>query len=245
MPESTQFHVGLTPDAVIDAAVVLTRESHLFSWSIRDLAKRLNVAPSIIYHHVGGKELLCRGVVERLLQSLAAPDPSLEWHEWFRTILFELEPLVRAYPGVAKWLLMHGPSFVGVVSLIETGISTLERAGFGDDTAYAYSVMLNNAMMTIAVSDDRKQHEADGPRDHATMAQDFAKVVKNAPHTQMLIHTMMTPFAGEPEHAAEAHSDYYRFVVETTIAGLESRLERSSESLAQPHHTLNDDHHNQ
>lgn len=245
MPESTHFHVGLTPDAVIDAAVDLTRESHLFSWSIRDLAKRLNVAPSVIYHHVGGKDLLCRGVVERLLQSIVEPDPSLEWSDWFREILFELEPLVRGYPGVAKWLLMHGPSFEGVIPLVESGIATLQRAGFGDRTAYAYSIMLNNAMMTIAVSDDRRQHEADGPRDHAAMAQEFAKVVDNMPHSQMLIRTMMTPFVGGPERAQRAHSDYYRFVVDTTIAGLETQLERLLQSLAQAHDALHDDHHNQ
>lgn len=78
------FHVGLTPDAVIDAAVELTRESHLFSWSIRDLAKRVGVNPSTIYYHVGGKDLLCRRVMERIATDLMIPDPSLGWQDWFR-----------------------------------------------------------------------------------------------------------------------------------------------------------------
>ena len=44
MTDSGRFHVGLTPERVVDAAVDLTRESHLMSWSIRDLASRLGVA---------------------------------------------------------------------------------------------------------------------------------------------------------------------------------------------------------
>ena len=227
MPESTPFHVGLTPDGVIDAAVDLTQESHLFSWSIRDLAKRLGVAPSVIYHHVGGKDLLCRGVVERLLLELTPPDPSLDWQAWFRELLLALEPLVTTYPGVAKWLLMHGPTFAGAVSIIETGMSALQRAGFGEHTGFAYSLMLNNTMMTIAAGDDRRQHEADGPRDHAAMMHDFASVVHNMPNAEALIQSMVAPFAGKPENAARARSAYYRFVVETTIAGLEAWLEEA------------------
>ncbi|MFT0846915.1 TetR/AcrR family transcriptional regulator [Actinomycetaceae bacterium L2_0104] len=224
MPESTSFHVGLTPEGVIDAAVDLTQESHLFSWSIRDLAKRLNVAPSVIYHHVGGKDLLCRGVVERLLLTLPSPEPSLDWQEWFRELLFSLEPVVCTYAGVAKWLLMHGPTFAGVVSIVETGMSALQRAGFGEYSGFAYSLMLNNTMMTIAAGDDRRQHEADGPRDHAAMMQDFAAVVHNMPNAEALIRSMVAPFASAPEDAAKARSTYYRFVVDTTIAGLEAWL---------------------
>ncbi len=226
MPESMSFHVGLTPEGVIDAAVDLTQETHLFSWSIRDLAKRLNVAPSVIYHHVGGKDLLCRGVVERLLLSVSVPDPSLDWQDWFRELLFSLEPVVCTYPGVAKWLIMHGPTFAGVVSIIEVGMSSLQHAGFGEHTGFAYSLMLNNTMMTVAAGDDRRQHEADGPRDHAAMMQDFSTVIENMPNAKALIHSMVAPFAGAPEDAAKARSSYYHFVVETTVAGLEAWLEQ-------------------
>ena len=52
------YHVGLDTGAVIDAAVELSRGAGLTAWSLRDLAERLGVAPSVIYHHVGGRELL-------------------------------------------------------------------------------------------------------------------------------------------------------------------------------------------
>lgn len=80
------FHAGLTPAVVVDAAVELTRSSHLFSWSMRDLASRLGVAPSVIYHHIGGKDRLCRQVVERVLDQLELPPHDLGWQDWFRAL---------------------------------------------------------------------------------------------------------------------------------------------------------------
>ena len=92
------FHVGLTPERIVDVAVELTRESHLFSWSVRDLAGRLGVAPSVIYHHVGGKDLVCRRVVERALAHIELPSADLSWQEWFRELLYAIGPSPRAIP---------------------------------------------------------------------------------------------------------------------------------------------------
>lgn len=72
---AASFHVGLTADRVVDAALELTSESHLMGWSIRDLARHLGVAPSVVYHHVGGKDILSRRVAERVLMRMVTPDP--------------------------------------------------------------------------------------------------------------------------------------------------------------------------
>ena len=153
----------------MDAAVELTRESHLMSWSIRDLAGRLGVAASVIYHHVGGKDLLCRRVVERMLEQIVPPEPSQPWQQWFRELLHTAGPLAAAYPGTAKWMLMHGPTLPAVLPILDAGVATLQRAGLGEQAPFAYALLLNNAMLTVSMGDDRLQHEGDGPRDHATM----------------------------------------------------------------------------
>lgn len=219
------FHVGLTPALVIDAAVELTRESHLVNWSIRDLAGRLGVAPSGIYHHVGGKDLLCRRVVERVLDRIEVPPTELDWQEWFRQLLYAIGPLVAQYPGVAKWMLMHGPTVPAVLPTLEAGTAALRRAGFGKRTPFAYSMLLNNAMSTISISDDRLQHEGDGPRDHATMMAEFQALPTASDDVRALGREFIRPFAEGGEAAAEVRQAYYRFVVDTTIAGLAVSLQ--------------------
>ncbi|MFT3834778.1 MAG: TetR/AcrR family transcriptional regulator C-terminal domain-containing protein [Micropruina sp.] len=218
------FHVGLTPDRVVDAAEELTRESHLMSWSIRDLAGRLGVAPSVIYHHVGGKDLLCRRVVERVLVRIELPDAELSWQAWFRTLLHSVQPLAGEYPGVAKWMLMHGPTIPAVLPVLEAGMAILRRAGFGDRTELAYAVLLNSAMLTISMSDDRLQHEGDGPRDHATMMTEFRQLPTASDDVRAMGRDFLRPFAEGGETAARMRIAYYHFTVDTTIAGLASTL---------------------
>ncbi len=217
---ATPFHVGLTPERIVDVALELTRGSHLLGWSIRDLAGRLGVAPSVVYHHIGGKDRIARRVVERVLGGLARPDPELEWRDWFRTLLLDGYPVVSAAPGVAHWLLMHGPTFPSVLPIIEGGIGALQRAGFGDRAGFAYSALLNNAMLTISIGDDRLVHEEDGPRDHATMMDEFRRAAEGHAGVAPLLDAFITPFAQGGAAAADQRAAYYRFVVETTIAGL-------------------------
>lgn len=226
MVESAPFHVGLTPERVVDAAVELTRESHLMSWSIRDLAGRLGVAASVIYHHVGGKDLLCRRVVERMLEQIVPPEPSQPWQQWFRELLHTAGPLAAAYPGTAKWMLMHGPTLPAVLPILDAGVATLQRAGFGEQAPFAYALLLNNAMLTVSMGDDRLQHEGDGPRDHATMMAELRQMPTASAEVRAMGQELIAPFAEGGELAAQRRWDYYRFVVDTTIAGLDATLGR-------------------
>ncbi|GAA1695663.1 TetR family transcriptional regulator [Microbacterium sediminicola] len=214
------FHVGLTPESVIDAAVGLTRESHLFTWSIRDLAATLGVAPSVIYHHVGGKDLLCRAVTERVFQQILLPPAELEWQEWFRTLLYGIGPLAARYPGTAKWMLMHGPTIPAVLPTVEAGMAVLRRGGFGESTSIAYSLLLNTAMLSIAIGDDRLQHEGDGQRDHATMMREFEQVSSAAPGARELGQRIIGPFVAGGADAQGFRMQHYRLAIDVTIAGL-------------------------
>lgn len=214
------FHVGMTPERIVDVAVELTRESHLMSWSIRDLAGRVGVVPSVIYHHVGGKDLLCRRVVERVLARIDAPAAELPWQDWFRALLLSAGPLFADYPGAAKWMLMHGPTLPAVLPLVETGMAVLHRAGFGDRASFAYAMLLNNAMLTVSMGDDRIQHEGDGPRDHATMMTEFSRLPDASPAVREMGERFIGRFAEGGEEAARMRWDYFRQVVETTIAGI-------------------------
>ena len=215
------FHVGITPERVVDAAEELTRDTHLMTWSIRDLAGRLGIAASGVYHHVGGKDSLCREVVERVLARIEVPDLQLTWQEWFRTLLFQAGPVVAEYPGVAKWMLMHGPTLPAALPVLEAGMSILGASGFGERAAFTYAVLLNNAMLTISMGDDRLQHEGDGPRDHATMMTEFAEMTAGSAPAKAMGRELIQPFAEGGDAAEQLRWEYYRSAVNITIAGIE------------------------
>lgn len=219
-PKSTATRAGLTPERIVDAALALTDGRGLHTWSLRDLAKALEVAPSVIYHHVGGKDELSRRVVGRVVAAMEAPDPALAWQDWFRALLYPARAILRRYPGTAMWLVMHGPTFEHLMPIVDAGISVLERAGFGDDTGLAYSAALNSAILTVAASDERLVHADDGSRDHAQIVRDFERISADHPGARVL----MAEIAGYADDSETAGERYYRFVIDTTLAGLERLL---------------------
>ncbi|ADD42940.1 TetR/AcrR family transcriptional regulator [Stackebrandtia nassauensis] len=219
-PKSTATRAGLTPERIVDAAMALTEGEGLHTWSLRDLAKKLDVAPSVIYHHIGGKDELSRCVVERVITAFDRPDPELDWPDWFRALLYPARAKLRAYPGVAMWLMMHGPAFEHLIPIIDDGIAALERAGFAERTGLAYTAILNSAMLTVAAADERKVHADDGSRDHAAIMRDFERVGADSPGVGVL-KEVITSFTDTAEETGE---HYYRFVIDTVLAGLEQQL---------------------
>lgn len=220
MPEDAPFHVGLTPQRVVDVAVDLTRESHLLGWSVRDLARRLDVAASVLYHHVGSKDLIVRRVVERVLAGVDLPDEGMSWQDWFRALILPARRVIGAHPGVAKWLLLHGPTLTLTTPTVEAGVAALQRAGLGDHAALAYATLVNNTLAAVAMGDDRRLVEDDGPRDHATMLAELASAT--SPAMTLIAATLVAPFVGDADAVREAEDAYFSFILETTIAGLET-----------------------
>lgn len=220
---TTPFHPGITPELVVDAAVSLTHDSHLYGWSIRDLARELGVTPSVIYHHVGGKDLIAKSVAERVIATIELPSEHLDWREWFRTLLTDsIYPVIVAHPGVAKWLLMHGVPFLAAVGVFETGIGKLQQNGFGAGAPMVYAAIMNSAMMTVSLGDDRLLHEDDGPRDHAAMMGEFRGAFAGHPLLEPLSEEFFGSLAVGGETAARMRRSYFGYAVDVTLAGVTS-----------------------
>jgi len=223
------YHAGLTTDAVVDAAVELSRETGLTVWSLRDLAQKLGVAPSVIYHHVGGREALNHLVAGRVMALVGLPTQVMPWRQWFREALFPIRPVLRTYPGTARWVLLHGPVLADLAPVIDSGIASLRRDGFGQEAAIAYAALVNTAMMMIAGADDRILYEGDAPRDQASLIRGIEGVSAHSEGISQVTRDLLVQFTGSPEEIAAAQDHYYRFVLERLMDGLELRL-RSGET---------------
>lgn len=212
--------VPLSAALVVNAALELTDGRGLNSWTQRDLARRLGVAPSVLYHHIGSRDQVVRGVVERVITGHPVPSPNLPWQDWFRHALLTHRPLLIRYPGVAKWLLMHGPSFPETAQEFDAGITVLERAGFVRP-AMAYTMLYNTAILTISLTDDRLETGDDGPRDHGAMLAAFEPLEQQSRGMAAVVREMVRPLAEDQEAADELHETYYRLVVDSMLAGVD------------------------
>ena len=163
-----------------------------------------------------------------VLALVGLPTAVMPWRQWFRETLYPIRPALADYPGTARWLLMHGPVFPGIAPVVDAGIASLEQAGFGRDTALAYTSMVNTAMMTIATIDDRLLHEDDGPRDHATLIRDLGRIAAGSTGISLVTRDLLTQFTGSQEDIAAAQDRYYRYTLERLMDGLEASLHADS-----------------
>ncbi|QCR19719.1 TetR/AcrR family transcriptional regulator [Agrococcus sp. SGAir0287] len=226
MTDDAPFHAGLTPDRIVAEAVALTRETHLMGWSVRDLARRLDVAASVLYHHVGGKDVIVRRVVEHVIAQISIPDADLPWQDWYRALVLPAREIIGAHDGVAKWLLMHGPTLEPLLPTVERGVQVLLRDGFGDHAAMAYAAIVNNALSALAMGDDRRLVEDDGPRDLETMRTAMRAADADQGVLELIVSSMIDPFVGDEAATRAGEAWYVAFILETTLVGLDAMRAR-------------------
>jgi AcrR family transcriptional regulator len=85
---------------ILDATLALAEERGLDAVTMRAVADRLGVTPMALYRHVGDKQGLLDGLVERLLDELPPLDPDAPWNERLRTAALGLREAARRHPQV-------------------------------------------------------------------------------------------------------------------------------------------------
>ena len=205
---------GLNRELIVDAAVQLTSEVGLTGWSLRELAARLGVASTAIYHHVGHREDLLAAVAARLVAEVPRVDPGLDWRDWFEQTLLGIRSTLWRYPGVAHWFMMHGPSIPEAADIVDAGVGCLERAGFGDDSAFAYSLLFNQGVGTVAFSQDRITEGApDGRRDFDSLSAGLSRVAERSTGAAKLVEFLLTPMINDHDGVEQAFRRSLRVVM--------------------------------
>jgi AcrR family transcriptional regulator len=211
----------VTADGIIDAAMRLTVEHGLENWTVRQLAAAVDAYPAVIYHHVGDRDAVVKEVCERVLMRLPVPDADLPWRRWFGDVLVGMRPVLREYPGSARRIMLFELSVSSSAILIERGVGTLLRAGFGEESVLVHTVLMSTAFQHIAMEDDR-DHQVRARFDNAETFlayRDRQDKPGLAAMAEALGETME-----KPEMAAGYFGLVYEYAVARCLVGVEARL---------------------
>jgi AcrR family transcriptional regulator len=211
----------ITADKIIDAAVEVTGELGLDGLSIRQISTRLDVWPGVIAYHVGDREAVVMGVLDRVIARIPIPGDDVPWRDWFRAVMSEGRTILRQYPGVARRLCAVGPNVPSALPTIDTGIRVLMKAGFGEHAPEAYRYLFNSAFTLVAVEDDRGQFptaRADMGRAMAAFAGDESQPGLSAAGTTARARST------DPEAIAAQETEFFLFTVERSLDGAEAML---------------------
>lgn len=134
---------ALTKDRVVAAALALLDAHGLEAFSVRDLAKALDVYPASIYWHVQSRNQLLADMVASVLRPIAPVVAHPRWQDWLRDLFHRYRVAVQRHPAIAPLIGAQLVSNASIdLGLIETMLQVLVQAGFqGARLRQAFSVV--------------------------------------------------------------------------------------------------------
>ncbi|MBO0851096.1 MAG: TetR/AcrR family transcriptional regulator C-terminal domain-containing protein [Pseudonocardia sp.] len=140
-------------DSVLAAALEVADATGVAGLSMRAVAERLDVTAMALYRHVGDKQQLLDGLVERLLLTLPPPDPALPWRERLATLSAAMRQTARDHPRVFPLLLQRPAITPGAQRVREWVYQALRDAGAAEELIPRIERVLSTFVLGFAASE--------------------------------------------------------------------------------------------
>ena len=221
---------SLDRDIVIQAALAEIDEKGAEAFTMRDLARRLDVFPTAIYWHVPTRNHILADVAAEMFRNVVPKRRSKDWRTALRTTFLRFRQGMRRHPNVAPLI---GTQMIGNASIdlgfAEGVLETLDRAGLaGDSLVAAYNAVVASLVGFVA------QEFSPIPTDGTAQWQlDIRKRLIEADPKRYPVLTANLPdlanqaFILRWQNGSEAPLDAsYKAYIEQVIAGIESLTRR-------------------
>lgn len=218
-PVNTGRRAGLSQEKITEAAKTLTREHGLENWSIRDLALRLQVSPSVIYHYFNNRDAIVNTIIANLVGGVPLPDEGLEWKAWFMALAQNLRPVLLEHPGVTERM-MYGNLSAEMLPILEVSFRKLHEAGFRRYATQAYTMILNTILWVITARNLRSSTRGEQRHDLNRMVSQMQVLATKSPALAEMVQNYFTPLA-DPQNEEQMSQEYFNLMMESMLAGLE------------------------
>src|SRR3954453_5911251 len=145
--------MSLTRSQILDATLKIAEADGFEAVSMRAVARALEVTPMALYNHVGGKQELLDGLVERLLEELPIPDPRLPWQDRLRALGTSMRETARRHPAAFLMLLTRPATTPASKRRRELVYEALRDAGVPRDEIPRVERLLSTFMLGFAASE--------------------------------------------------------------------------------------------
>jgi AcrR family transcriptional regulator len=184
---------------VLDAALALADEGGLAAVTMANVGARLGVEAMSLYRHIGNKDEMLDGLVDRVFAEIEVPADARDWREALRRRAVSAHAALRRHPwaiGLMESRSQPGPATLGHHDAM---VAILLRAGFTGRGAtrvynlldsYVYGFALQEATLPFA-----------SPEEMASMsAQMLAQLADAYPHLAAVQRELVSSgfdYAGE------------------------------------------------
>ena len=140
---------ALSREAIVEAALAITREEGLDAVSMRRIAQALDTGPASLYVYVANRDELHELLFDAAIATIETePVDPARWREQIKALGHRMvKMMVEDYPGIAILAMTHIPVGDNALRLTES-ILALLKAGGASDQAAAYAADLLSMYIT-------------------------------------------------------------------------------------------------
>lgn len=139
---STPARTPLSRDRVLDGAMRVADTDGLASLTIRSLAHELGVKPMSVYHHIGGKDEIIDGIVDRVFGEMDLPGAQTDWRPEMHRRCRSVRTVLRRHPWAIPLVQSRTKPGPATLRHLDAVIGCLRGAGFSLElTAHAYALI--------------------------------------------------------------------------------------------------------
>ena len=168
-------------DQVLDAALELADEGGLAAVTMASVGARLGVEAMSLYRHIGNKEEMLDGLVDRIYAEIEVPVDARDWRDAHRRRAVSANAALRRHPWAIG--LMESRAQPGPANLAHHDAMTaiLLRAGFDGRTAVRVYNLLDSYIYGFALQEATLPFST--PEEMASMSEQMLAAVADAyPH---------------------------------------------------------------
>lgn len=146
---------NISLDKIIEAAL----DIGFHGISMHAIARKLDVAVSALYRHVGSKDdllLLCTDIVS---QKIALPEtPS--WQEHLKVLARSYRKVTLSMPGSVEFVREVGLTTPAACAVVDRSIGVLRHSGFPGDLAYMTCIGMISHATDMALHEEQDRRNA-------------------------------------------------------------------------------------
>ena len=226
-PRSTRGRPAKAPlseDAIVDAALSITRVEALDAVTMRRVAAELDTGAASLYVYVRNRDELLRAMLDRVAGTVprVAPDPE-RWREQVHDLMRGFRDALEAHPGLASVLTGDVPTTENVLAGAESLLGILLAGGIASqDASWAVDILMLIMTATATEADVRR---AAGRTTDAAREDAVARIRDTFAGLPATRFPLLVGHASEL--VAGAGDERFRFAIDTFLDGLVARADRA------------------
>lgn len=199
-------------------AVDLVAANGLDALTIRSIARRAGVFPTVVYHHIGDLDAVRFAVADAVVDTIDVPPPlrrPAEWRNWLVELAQHTYGALSGHQGVFPFIARTGPSSPSQIRVIDACMQLLSEAGLDDrDASFCYGAYINQVGSSAEIAAVFALHDRGDGQRRAQFGQQLRNVAALHPGLQRAL----------PHFESWDHVTAFAYSLDLILDGIDRRL---------------------